>query len=90
MSQNRKSCGDWHDVDIFFSYSHADKDEVMPICRALRAEGLDVWIDKTEVEDGESITRSIVEGLAQSKVLLAYYSQNYPRSRACRFPCIPA
>ena len=71
--------------DIFFSYSHADKDEVMPICRALRAAGLDVWIDKTEVKDGASITRSLVEGLARSKVLLAYYSQNYPRSRACQW-----
>jgi hypothetical protein len=71
--------------DIFFSYSHADRDEVLPICRGLRATGLNVWIDETKVEDGESITGSVVEGLAQSKVLLAYYSQNYPRSRACQW-----
>ncbi len=71
--------------DIFFSYPSADENEVMPICSALRAAGLDVWIDKTEVKDGASITRSIVEGLAKSKVLLAYYSQNYPRSRACQW-----
>jgi tetratricopeptide (TPR) repeat protein len=71
--------------EIFFSYPSADEDEVMPICSALRAAGLDVWIDKTEVKDGASITRSIVEGLAKSKVLLAYYSQNYPRSRACQW-----
>jgi hypothetical protein len=71
--------------DIFFSYPHADKDEVMPIARALQAAGLNVWIDETNVEDGASITKSIVEGLAQSKMLLAYYSQNYPRSRACQW-----
>jgi len=71
--------------DIFFSYPHADKDEVMPICSALQTEGLDVWIDKTKTKEGESITRSTVEGLAQSKVLLAYYSPNYPRSRACQW-----
>ncbi|KAB3546211.1 MAG: toll/interleukin-1 receptor domain-containing protein, partial [ANME-2 cluster archaeon] len=71
--------------DIFFSYSHTDKDEVMPICSALQTEGLDVWIDKTKSKEGESITGSIVEGLAQSKVLLAYYSQNFPRSRACQW-----
>jgi hypothetical protein len=70
--------------DIFFSYPHADKDAVMPICRALRAAGLEVWIDKTGVEEGESITGSVVKNLAQSKVLLAYYSRNYPRSRACQ------
>jgi len=71
--------------DIFFSYSHADKDAVTPICSALRDAGLDVWMDETDVEDGASITGSIVEGLTQSKVLLAYYSQNYPRSRACQW-----
>jgi len=77
--------------DIFFSYSHADKDkdadkdEVTPICSALRDAGLKVWMDETDVKDGESITGSIVEGLAQSKVLLAYHSPNYPRSRACQW-----
>jgi len=71
--------------DIFFSYPHADKDEVMPICSPLQTGGLDVWIDKTKTKEGESITKSTVEGLAQSKVLLAYYSPNYPRSRACQW-----
>ena len=71
--------------DIFFSYSHEDKDEVMPICNALRDAELKVWIDETKVKRGESITVSIVEGLARSKVLLAYYSRNYPRSRACQW-----
>ena len=70
--------------DIFFSYSHKDKGEVMPICSALSAE-LEVWIDETKSEDGKSITGSVVEGLAQSKVLLAYYSPNYSRSRACQW-----
>ncbi len=70
--------------DIFFSYSHADKDEVMPICSVLSAE-LEVWIDKAKVKDGESITGSAVEGLTQSKVLLAYYSPNYLCSRACQW-----
>jgi hypothetical protein len=41
--------------DIFFSYSHEDKDAVMPICSALQTEGLEVWIDKTKVKEGESI-----------------------------------
>ena len=58
--------------DIFFSYSHKDKGEVLPICRALQAARLDVWIDETKSEDGKSITGSVVEGLSQSKVLLAY------------------
>jgi tetratricopeptide (TPR) repeat protein len=71
--------------DVFFSYQHADTTEVLRICKALRARGLSVWIDKKDILDFASITRSIVEGLAKSKVLLAYYSRNYSSSRACQW-----
>ncbi len=73
------------DYDIFFSYPHKDAKEVEHILQALQAEGLNVWIDKSEINDYASITRSIVERLAHSKVLLAYYSLNYWRSRACQW-----
>ena len=46
---------------------------------------MNVWIDETNVSDYASITRSIVDGLARSRVLLAYYSRNYSRSRACQW-----
>jgi len=71
--------------NIFISYAHADQEKVMPICRALQDEGLKVWIDDTDVSDYTSITRSIVDGLSQSKALLAYYSHTYPRRRACQW-----
>ncbi len=73
------------EYDVFFSYPHKDAREVVRILEALRTMGLNVWIDKSEIRDYESITMSIVEGLAQSKVLLAYYSLNYWRSRACQW-----
>jgi tetratricopeptide (TPR) repeat protein len=73
------------DYDIFFSYPHKDAQEVQQILQALKTEGLNVWIDKSEISDYASITNSIVEGLAHSKVLLTYYSQNYWRSRACQW-----
>ncbi|UJS21207.1 MAG: toll/interleukin-1 receptor domain-containing protein [Candidatus Brocadia sp.] len=73
------------EYDIFFSYPHKDAKEVQHILQALQAEGLNVWIDKSEIRDYESITRSIVGGLAHAKVLLAYYSLNYWRSRACQW-----
>lgn len=71
--------------DIFLSYPHADKVEVAKICKALRDKGLNVWMDETDIPDYASITRSIVDGLARSRVLLAYYSLNYSRSRACQW-----
>lgn len=73
------------EYDVFFSYPHLDATEVEKIREALQTLGLNVWIDKSEIRDYESITHSIVEGLAKSKVLLAYYSLNYWRSRACQW-----
>ncbi|MGP8321922.1 MAG: toll/interleukin-1 receptor domain-containing protein [Methanosarcinaceae archaeon] len=74
--------------DVFFSYSHKDDKEVKEvnlILEALRAKKLRVWIDHSEIKDYNSITRSIVDGLARSKVLLAYNSLNYAHSRACQW-----
>jgi tetratricopeptide (TPR) repeat protein len=73
------------EYDVFFSYPHKDSSEVERIHKALQDLGLEVWIDKTEILDFESITNSIVKGLTQSKVLLAYYSLNYWHSRACQW-----
>jgi len=44
-----------------------------------------VWFDAAEINDFTSITRAVTEGLAQSKVLLAYYSKTYPLRRACQW-----
>jgi tetratricopeptide (TPR) repeat protein len=73
------------EYDVFISYPHKDATEVDQIHKALQDIGLKVWRDKIEICDFESITKSIVEGLARSKVLLAYYSLNYWRSRACQW-----
>jgi len=62
----------------------------MQICEALRARELTVWMDEGDIPDYASITRSIVDGLARSRVLLAYYSLNYSRSRACQWELIAA
>ena len=71
--------------DIFLSYPHKDKVEVAKICKALHDKGLNVWMDETKIPDYASITRSIVDGLARSRVLVAYNSLNYAHSRACQW-----
>jgi len=73
------------DYDIFFNYPHKDMEKVQQILQALEVEGLNVWIDKSEISDYTGITNSIVEGLAHSRVLLSYYSQNYWCSRGCQW-----
>jgi len=82
---NKIQMDDIMDYDVFLSYPHADRAEVLQICEALRARGLNVWMDESDIPDYASITRSIVDGLARSRVLLAYYSLNYSLSRACQW-----
>ena len=73
------------EYDLFLSYPHADQEAVSAIAEALRERGLRVWLDEAEIADFESITRAIEDGLARAKALLAYYSKNYRRSRACQW-----
>jgi hypothetical protein len=71
--------------DVFISYSWADHDAVQPLAQALRNHGLRVFIDDSETDDFVGITTTITQHLAASRVLLAYYSRQYPTRRACQW-----
>ncbi|MDX3571232.1 TIR domain-containing protein [Streptomyces sp. ID05-47C] len=71
--------------DVFLSYSRTDADKARLLARALRDEGLRVFLDDMAVDDFASITASISEALACSRTLLALYSAEYPRRRACQW-----
>lgn len=71
--------------DIFLSYPRVEQDRAHALVAALTALGLSVWVDRQRIDDGAPITQSIVEGLARSRVLLAWYAPAYARSRACQW-----
>ncbi|MGW1181126.1 TIR domain-containing protein [Streptomyces drozdowiczii] len=71
--------------DVFLSYSRTDADKARSLAHMLRDQGLRVFLDDMAVDDFASITASISEALARSKVLLALYSAEYPRRRACQW-----
>src|SRR6266850_7821311 len=71
--------------DVFVSDRHKDAEAVRPLVTALRARGLEVWFDETDVEDFGSIQRAIEHGLSRSKTLVAWYSAEYPESLACQW-----
>ena len=71
--------------DVFLSYPHANKAEAQAIRDAMRAVGLEVWMDEERIADYDSIMRNIREGLRNAKALVAYYSEAYRRSRACQW-----
>lgn len=71
--------------DVFLSYMHADKSAVTSLRDALVARNLRVWLDEDRIEPFASISHSVEQGLARSAALVAYYSRNYPTSRACQW-----
>ncbi len=71
--------------DLFISSRRKDAQNVDALEKALEAEELKVWLDRNDIEDAASIQRRIDEGLAFSRALLAWYSVDYPKSRACQW-----
>ncbi|MFH9068112.1 toll/interleukin-1 receptor domain-containing protein [Streptomyces alboflavus] len=71
--------------DIFLSYSRRDADRVRPLHEALTAAGLKVFVDESAVAGFAGISDSIRRALADSRVLLAYYSSGYPERPACQW-----
>ncbi|MGP8329332.1 MAG: TIR domain-containing protein [Methanosarcinaceae archaeon] len=47
------------------------RDVAAKIYKALHGKGLSVWMDETDIPDYASITESIINGVAHSKVLVA-------------------
>ncbi|KAA0585923.1 tetratricopeptide (TPR) repeat protein [Azospirillum lipoferum] len=71
--------------DLFISYPRADVALVRPLVEELGRLGLSAWVDEREIGDADAITRSIVEGLGQARMLVAWYSRAYTRSRPCQW-----
>jgi hypothetical protein len=76
--------------DLFFSYRRHDLDRARPLLDALASSGLRVFRDESAIDEGASITQEIREGIASSKLLLAFHSSTYPLSSACQEEIISA
>lgn len=64
--------------DVFISHASEDKEAVAePLAEALRAHGLRVWLDKTELKIGDSLRRKIDYGLAQSTFGVVILSKSF-------------
>lgn len=61
--------------DLFFSHASEDKDTVVrPLVDALQARGLSAWVDEGAVVLGDSLRRSIEDGLANSRMSVVIIS----------------
>jgi len=65
--------------DVFISHASEDKDFVHPLANRLKAMGLLVWLDQFELTLGDSLRRSIDQGLANSKFGVVVISPSFLR-----------
>jgi hypothetical protein len=71
--------------DVFISHASEDKDAIArPLAEALRKSGLHVWYDEYTLKIGDSLRRSIDQGLSESTygiVILskAFFAKNWPQ-----------
>jgi hypothetical protein len=64
--------------DAFISHASEDKDEfVRPLVAALQAEGLRIWYDEFTLTVGDSLRRSIDEGLLNSRYSIVILSPHF-------------
>lgn len=68
-------------MDIFISYSRADKKEAEQFCKAFKDEGWSVWIDMTGIESGDEFKHKITEAIESCKVFVFLSSKNSNASR---------
>jgi len=77
--------GDRPLFDVFVSWTRADTNgEPRALVEELERRGLVVWFDEDIVQAFGPIPAAIREGLAGSRLLVAWYSKAYPSRRACR------
>lgn len=67
-------------VRVFISYSHQDRDFVDCLAEDLKASGVNVWLDKWEIQVGDSLTRRISEGIHEAGYLAVVLSPHSVRS----------
>jgi hypothetical protein len=79
MSSQKK-----HTIRLFISYSRLNKLEVYPFVEALKAAGVEIWIDRDEIDPLDEFPARIRDGLARCHALLAWYSAAYAQSTYCQ------
>ena len=70
---------------LFISHSHKDRDFAERLARDLIAQGQDVWLDKWEIQPGDSIVSKIFEeGLSNASAFAIVLSKESVRSKWVR------
>jgi hypothetical protein len=64
--------------DIYLAHISQDKQAIVrPFARALESKGISYWLDEAEIVVGDSLSREINRGLAISKFVLCFLSEEF-------------
>jgi TIR domain-containing protein len=70
--------------EIFISYSRRDISTVRALTTALSQKGLTVWVDRSDIQEGDAYDTQIEEAIAQTSVVIVLWSENSIRSHWVR------
>ncbi len=69
---------------VFLSHTHSDKERVRPFAAAIKAHGLEVWIDEERISAGDSLLETVSHGLSSAECLAFFMSRDSVQSRWVR------
>ena len=67
--------------DIFISYSREDQQQVVKLVEHLRGEGLNVWMDETDIHGATIWTKEIVEAIRAAELFILAISHHSTGSK---------
>ncbi len=62
---------------VFISYVHENKKEVDELCLALRKHGINVWLDREQIQPGQRWQTAIREAIQQGSFYISCFSREY-------------
>ena len=66
--------------DVFISHASENKADVaLPLANLLKRQGIKVWLDSFELKLGDSLSRSIDQGLSESRFGIVILSPEFLR-----------
>ncbi len=71
-------------MSVFISYSHQDSEIVEKIASYLVSKNIHIWIDKWQLNHGDSLITKIQEAITESSVLLIMLSKKSVESEWCK------
>jgi len=72
------------DIDVFISYSWANKAMVQKLKSSLEYSGLKCWMDENQMKGGELLFSEIDNGVSSASVFIACVSNQYGASENCK------